>query len=66
MPEATTGLKPILFGNFKEYTIMDRANSTIQKLIEKYATAGKVGFLGKKRVDGKLMRSDALKYLIMA
>lgn len=65
MDEATAALKPIAFGDFKEYTIMDRMNATLQRLIEKYATSGQVGFLGKKRVDGKLMRKSAIKVLQM-
>lgn len=57
--------KVIAFGDFKEYFIADRKNTSIQRLVELYAVNGQVGFRGVRRVDGRLLRSDSIKVMQM-
>lgn len=66
MPAATTGLKPILFGDFSYYYIGDRQAMSMQRLTELYAATGHIGFRQFKRTDGKLSLSEAVRYLVMA
>jgi HK97 family phage major capsid protein len=66
MAEMTTGLKPVLFGDFSYYYIGDRQSIGLQRLVELYAANGQVGFRIFKRTDGKLALAEAVKYLIMA
>ena len=65
MPELKAGQKPILFGNFTYYWIGDRTGITFKRLNERYADTGQVGFLATKRLDGKLILSEAVKVLKM-
>jgi HK97 family phage major capsid protein len=66
VPAATTGNKSVLFGDFSYYWIADRGAAVFQRLNERYADVGQVGFRGYKRVDGKLTRSDAISYGVQA
>lgn len=65
MPEATAGNKAVIFGDFKQYRILDRRGLYFQRLIEIAATSGQVGFLAYRRYDGKLLHADALKFITM-
>lgn len=57
----TTGQKPIVFGNFMEgYTIVDRVQLVIQRLVEKYSDEGAIGFQGRKRVGGQVTKGEAI------
>lgn len=58
-----SGNKPVLFGNFDFYCIAERGNRTIQRLSERYAEHGQVGFIGTQRVDAKLVDPKAIKSL---
>jgi len=66
MPDVATGAKPIAFGDFSYYHIKDRTVMNIKRLEEKYADTGHVGLRVDKRVDGKLVLSEAVKTLQMA
>lgn len=66
MPAIEASAKPIAFGDFSYYQIVDREGFFLQKLIELYAGSGQVGFRGYQRVDGKLMLGEAVKTLQMA
>lgn len=48
-----------VFGDFNYYQIADRGNMTIQRLSERYADEGYVGFKVTKRVDGKATLAEA-------
>jgi HK97 family phage major capsid protein len=63
MPNIANGKKPIALGDFKRYRIHDRAGFEIQRLNEKYAEKGFIGFRGKQRTDGKLLIPEAIKVL---
>lgn len=66
MPEMAASKKAVLFGDLSNYWIADRGAYTFKRLNELYAANGQVGFLGSKRVDGKLILSEAGKVLTMA
>lgn len=65
MDDIAAGKKPIAFGVFKEYLILDRLGLAIKKLSEKYADEGMVGVLGAKRTDGALLNEEAIIVLRM-
>lgn len=66
MPAATTGLKPVIFGDLSYYYIGDRQSMSMQRLNELYAANGHVGFRQFKRTDGKLSLATAVNHLLMA
>jgi HK97 family phage major capsid protein len=66
MPAATTGLKPVLYGDFSYYYIGDRQQIGLQRLVELYAANGQVGFRIHKRTDGKLALAEAVVHILMA
>jgi len=66
MPAMTTGLKSIIFGDFKFYWIADRAAMFLKRLEELYAVNGQIGFRLDLRTDGKLTLAEAVKHLIQA
>ena len=53
------GNKIICLGDFSYYYIADRGNIEIQKLSEKYADEGLIGFKVKKRVDARPILKEA-------
>lgn len=56
MPDATTGLRSVLFGNFQNYMIRDTMGVTMFRMTDsKYTEKGQVGFLAFSRHDGDLM-----------
>lgn len=63
MPDIEAGEKPVALGDFKRYRVQDRAGFSIQRLNEKYADTGFVGFRGMQRTDGKLLIPEAVKAL---
>ncbi|MBO8158835.1 phage major capsid protein [Thermosyntropha sp.] len=58
--------KVIAFGDFSYYWIADRQGTVFQRLNELYAVNGQVGFRAYRRVDGKLILTEAVKVLQMA
>lgn len=63
MAAVETGNKPLAFGDFSQYYIADRAEMTLQRLLELYAGNGQVGFRAYKRTDGNLIVPSAIKTL---
>ena len=57
------GAKPIAFGDFSYYWIIDRKPVSVRTLIERFAVLGQVGYLAFKFLDGKLIRRDAVKVI---
>jgi HK97 family phage major capsid protein len=66
MPSMESGEQPILFGDLSYYWIIERKPLAIQVLSELYSKDGQVGFLGFERVDGRLIRPEAVKTIKMA
>lgn len=63
VPEIAAGNKTVLFGNFKNYWIGDRAGINFRRLNELYAANGQVGFMATKRVDARLVIPESVKIL---
>lgn len=58
--------KSILFGDFGKYIIRDAGPVRFVRLDERYADVDKTGFVALARIDGDLLVSTAIKYLINA
>lgn len=63
VPQVSGGNKTIAFGDFSFYWIGDRKGITFKRLNERFAETGQIGFIASKRVDGKLILSEAVKVL---
>lgn len=64
-PTIAAGALVIAFGDLGYYWIADRTDMDIRRLNELYAENGQVGFRGSRRVDGKLVQTEAVKLLKM-
>lgn len=58
--------KPVAYGDFKYFNILDRTGISIQRLNELYAGTGHVGFRCWFRTDSKLEVAEAVKVLANA
>lgn len=63
MSSAASGVKPVAFGDFSFYWIVERDPLSVRMLKEKFIESGQIGYLGHEFLDGKLIRSDAMKVL---
>lgn len=63
MPNDENGNKPIFFGDLSFYWILQRDKLAVKTLSEKFALQGAIGYVGTERLDGKLIRSEAMKTL---
>ena len=61
MPDADAGAKPIAFGDFSYYWVIDRSPIGVRTLSEKFAVLDQIGYLAYEFLDGKLVRSEAVK-----
>jgi HK97 family phage major capsid protein len=67
MPDVAANAFPIMFGDFAQaYWIVERLNIEIQRLVEKYATEGKIGFLFRRRVDAQVVLAESLRKMKIA
>lgn len=65
MPDATSGNKPIAFGDFSYYWVVLRAPFSLRTLTEKFVLNDQIGYLALEYLDGKLVRRDAVKVFQM-
>lgn len=65
MPNMAAGAKAVIFGDLKQYRILDRRGLYFQRLNEIAATSGQVGFLAFRRYDARVMKPQALQYITM-
>lgn len=56
----------IAFGDLSYYWIMERRPLSVKVLRERYSIEGLVGFAAHERLDGKLIRPEAVKTLTIA
>ena len=63
MPGATSGSKPILFGDFSYYWIINRRPLAVRTLAEKFALNDLTGYLAVEYLDARLIRREAIKTL---
>ncbi len=66
MPDIASGKKPIAFGDFSYYWVIPRGTIGVRPLYEKYAQYGQVGYLAYERLDGRLIRTDAVKVMVIS
>lgn len=60
MPDIETGLKPIAFGDFSNYWIIERQNPTIKRLEEVFVLKQHQGFIMREYLDAKIMDKDSV------
>ena len=65
MPNTEPGSKPIAFGDFRYYWIVNRSPVHIRPLVEKYIHIDCIGYRAYEFLDGKLVRPDAIKVIRM-
>ena len=65
MPNIEAGYKPILFGDFDYYWIIDRSPITLKILKELFIESGRYGYVGSEFLDARLVRRDAIKAIII-
>lgn len=63
MPDIETGAKPVLFGDFRYYWIIDRSPVSMKVLKERFAMTDRVGYVAFEMLDAHLVRRDAVKAL---
>lgn len=63
MPSVAAGAKPIAFGDFSYYWIVQRIGFTAKIMEELYALRQQIGYLGYEHLDGKLIRPEAIKVI---
>lgn len=63
IPDIAAGNKPIAFGDLSYYWLLQREPLYIKLLQEKYLLQGMLGFAAHERIDGKLVRPEAVKTL---
>ena len=57
---------PIAYGDFKKgYLIGERIGLEIQRLVELYAASSTIGFLARRRYNGQVVLSEAIKTLMI-
>lgn len=66
MPNIASETKPVAFGDFSYYWVMPRGTIGIRPLYEKYAQYGQIGYLAYERLDGRLIRTEAIKVMVIS
>lgn len=66
MPTIEAGKNPIAFGDLSYYWVIERKPLSVTRLNELYAEQGQVGFIAYERLDGRLIRPEAIKVMKMA
>ena len=61
LPDIAAGAKPVLFGDFRYYWIVDRSPVSMKALKERFAMSGRVGYVAFELLDARLVRRDAVK-----
>jgi len=61
-----TTKKVIAFGDMSYFWIADFGGLSFQRLNERYADIGQIGFRWYKRMDSNVMLAEAIKYLKLA
>ena len=66
MPTMAAGAKPIVFGDLSYYWVTERQQLAVKVLSELFAEQGQVGFSAFERLDGRLIRPEAVNVMQMA
>lgn len=65
MPDAQSEKKPVAFGDFSYYWVIDRRPVSARPILEKFSLYGQIGYLAYEFLDGKLIRPEAVKVIEM-
>ncbi len=65
MPSASQGSKPIAFGDLSYYWVIERDPAGVKVLLEKFYETGHIGYMCVERLDGRLVRPDAVKTIVI-
>jgi len=63
MPSIDDNAKPVAFGDFSYYWIVNRKLITVWTLKEKFTLHNQISYLAFEFVDGRLLRPDAIKII---
>lgn len=63
MPDADAGAKPIAFGDFSYYWVIGRSPIGVRIPSEKFTALGQLGCWAYESLNGKLIRSEAVKVI---
>ena len=63
MPDIAKGNKPIAFGDFSYYWVVERRTISVRPIYEKFAANNQIGYLAIEFLDGKLIRPEAIKVI---
>lgn len=66
MPDSTTGLVPIVYGDLSKFVIRDAGAFRFYRLEELYRATDQTGFIGFSRHDSHVIQASALKKMTMA
>ena len=66
MPEMTTGLRSVLFGDFRRFAISMVDGLGLKRLDETFADSHKVGFVSLGRANSRLLTPEAIQCIIQA
>ena len=61
MPDIAAGSKPVLFGDFRYFWIIDRSPVSMKALKERFAMTDRVGYRAFELLDARLVRREAVK-----
>ena len=65
MPAVADGNKPIAFGDFSYYDIVERAEASVRTIKETLPKVDDIGYIAYEFLDGKLIRPEAVKVIQM-
>ena len=63
MPCAGSEKKPVAFGDFSYYWVIDRRPVTMRPIVVRFAINDQIGYIAYEFLDGKLVRQQAIKVL---
>ncbi|HHV11297.1 MAG TPA: phage major capsid protein [Clostridiales bacterium] len=66
MPNRESGNKPIAFGDFSYYWLIERGGVALKALHEKFAASNVTGFIGTEYIEGRLIKPEAIKVIAMS
>lgn len=66
MPDMAAGNAAVAVGDLSYFWLLERKPLPVRILTEKYMVSGMIGFAAHERIDGVLVRNEAVKVLKMA
>lgn len=63
MPDIATGAYPVIFGDFKGYTVIDRVGFSVERINQGYQNLNMIALLARKRLGGDLTEGYRLRAL---